>query len=477
METTTSSIVSRLGAGSGIDMVQLANDLAEVRYAPQIEQLQTRNEALEARISAASTLRNQLTQLASALGDRIRTGDLSPAPQLGNPAVAQAKVISGFNPTGSYQLEVTQLARSQTLVLPAYTSGADLIGEGTFTLRFGTVDGTSFAADADRSPVEITVTTTDTLASLAGKINAADSGVTAYVTTGTSGAQLVLKGVEGAANGFVVETVSSAALPAASPGDLTYLGWDPASNAGQLRQGALDAQFKLDTVAMSSASNAVTGLTDGLTLQLTGTNTGAPTTISFADRSSAISGLMNDFVAALNDITSQLGQSAAALGGELGNDPGARALKRALAGLATEVIMPSAAEGEPRTLGDLGLRTNRDGSLAFDSTRLAATLSASPAGAAAMFTTGLFGVYATIDDLARTMASRSDPGALGGSIARYTSLIARNDERAAKFAEQQDALRERMVRQFAAADRAVSASNSTLSYIRSQIAVWNAEDN
>jgi flagellar hook-associated protein 2 len=287
----------------------------------------------------------------------------------------------------------------------------------------------------------------------------------------------VLKGEEGAANGFVVEATSAANIPTATPGDLTYLAWSPAGDAGQLRQGARDAEFKLDTVAMASASNAVTGLPEGLTLTLTSTNAGAPTTISFADRSSAISGLMNDFVAALNDITAQLGESAAALGGELGNDPGARALKRALAGLASQVVMPNAATGEPRTLGDLGLRTNRDGSFAFDSARLAATLSASPAGAATMFTTGLFGVYATIDDLARTMASRSDPGALGGSIARYTSLIARNDERASKFAEQQEALRERMVRQFAAADRAVSASNSTLSYIRSQIAVWNAEDN
>ena len=43
--------------------------------------------------------------------------------------------------------------------------------------------------------------------------------------------------------------------------------------------------------------------------------------------------------------------------------------------------------------------------------------------------------------------------------------------------EQQEVLRERMVRQFAAADRVISQSNSTLSFIQSQIAVWNAESN
>lgn len=477
MESSTSSIITRLGAGSGIDMVQLASDLAEVRYAPQIEQLKSRNEALEARISAASTLRNQLTQLASALGERIRTGDLAPAPSLGNAAVAKASVVSGFNPTGSYQLEVTQLAASQTLVTPAFTSSTDLVGEGTFTLRFGAVDGASFTEDTGHAQLDIAVSATDTLASLAGKINAADAGVTAYVSNGTDGAQLVLKGAEGAANGFVVEATSTATVPTATAGDLTYLGWHPSADAGQLRQGALDAEFKLDTVAMTSASNAVTGLPEGLTLQLTATNAGAPTTISFADRSSAISGLMGDFVAALNDITAQLNESAAALGGELGNDPGARALKRALSSLTSQVIMPTASGSEPSTLADLGLKLNRDGSFALDGARLSATLAASPSGAAAMFTTGLFGVYATMDDLARSMSSRSDPGALGGSISRYDSLIERNEDRLAKFTEQQEALRERMVRQFAAADRAVSASNSTLSFIRSQVAVWNSENN
>ena len=59
----------------------------------------------------------------------------------------------------------------------------------------------------------------------------------------------------------------------------------------------------------------------------------------------------------------------------------------------------------------------RDGSFRLDSTRLAATLERDPAGAAAMFTTGLFGVYATIDKIARSAAVAGDPGSLAGSIA------------------------------------------------------------
>ncbi|MEP4785046.1 MAG: flagellar hook protein, partial [Erythrobacter sp.] len=100
---------------------------------------------------------------------------------------------------------------------------------------------------------------------------------------------------------------------------------------------------------------------------------------------------------------------------------------------------------------------------------------ASAEGAAKMFTTGLFGVFATIDGMVRDTTTTGDPGSLGGSITRYTDRLERNDERLADIAEQQERVLERMTRSFVAADQRVSASQSTLSFIQSQIAIWNAD--
>ena len=477
MDSSVSSLVSTLGGGSGVDMVKLASDLAAARFAPQIAQLEARNDALDARISAASTLRNQLSQLASALGDRIRNGDLAPAATISNPGVAQVGVPAGSSPRGTYALEVTQLAKQQVLALPPFAAPGDAVGEGSFTLRFGTVDGAAFTPDGGRAQVDIAVTASDTPETLAGKINSADAGVRAYVVTGSLGAQLVLKGAEGAANGFVVETASAAPVPAATPGDLAYLAWHPGNDSGQIRQGAQDAAFTFDTIAMTSPGNAVSGLPDGLSLTLTGTNAGAPASIGFADRSAGIKAVMNDFVAALNDIGNQLKESAAPLGGELGNDPGARALKRALSGLSGQIVMPNAGPGEPATLSALGLSVNRDGTFRLDAARLEETLDQHREGAAAMFTTGLFGIYATIDDLARTISSSADPGSLGGSIQRYSDQKARVDERLQTIADQQEQLRERMTKTFIAADRNIALSQSTLSFLKAQVAAWNAQGN
>lgn len=478
METSTSSIVSALGSGSGVDMVKLASDLAAARFAGRVQQLESKSEQLDTKISAASSLRSQLSLLSNALGDRIRNGDLAPQATIGNSSVASVTAAAGARTASSYTLEVEQLAGAQTLASKAYASSGAAVGEGMLTISFGTVSGGSFAADAGRDPVIVPVAAGATLDEIAASITASGSGVSAYVANGPAGAQLVFKGADGAANGFIVEGTgpSASGVPAnAQPGNIDYLNWTPAVDTGELRQSAQDALFKFDTISMTSASNRVEDLPGGLSLNLTGTNVGAPTRIGFAQGTGAVQGVMGDFVAALNDIAANLRETADPLNGELGSDPGARALKRAMSGLAGAVVMPNAAPGEPRTLGDLGLAINRDGTFRLDSDRLNATMADNSSAANAMFTTGLFGVYATMDKLSREMGVAGNPGSLAGSVARYTNSAQRIGEQLAKITEQQDALRLQLTTQFARTDRNVAASQSTLSFLQNQIAAWNAD--
>lgn len=477
MENQGSSIITALGAGSGIDFVQLANDLSEASFEPRRANLDSRNAALEAQISSAALLRSSLNDLASALGDRVRNGDLSPQPNLGNSAIADVSTTSGISPQGSYSLEVSQLAQSQTLATQSYGSGSDLVGEGTLNIRFGTVDGASFSEDTEQTALAIDVTADDTLASLANKISAGSDGkLFAYVAEGSNGAQLVIKGEDGAQNGFVLEPASTGGAPSGAPGNLDYLAWNPATDAGELRQASQDAIFSLDTVELTSPSNTVTGLPEGIGLTLNATNVGAPTSLTFDTNDGAISAVMTDFVAALNDIVLLLNEEASGLGSTLGNDSGARGLRADLSALTREIVMPGAEDGEPSTLADLGLSITRDGSFQLDTERLNETLATSPDGAAAMFTAGAFGVFATIDSLARDNTLLSDPGSLGGSVVRYEAQIERNEERLARVAENQESLRTRLTRSFIAAQGNVASSQSTLSFLQQQIDAFNSSN-
>lgn len=473
----TSSIIGALGGGSGVDMVKLASDLSAARFAPKVQQLTSRSDLLDLRISAAAKLKSQLAQLASALGDRVRGSGLAPAVSVANTAVATATAAPGVRVDGSYSLEVTKLATNQIVASKPYASPEALIGEGTLSIAFGAVNPAGFVADPERMPVSISVAPTDTLAQLASKISASGSGLTAYVVTGSAGAQLVVRGATGEANGFVLSGSGANASGTGVAGRIDYLDWAPATDNGQLKQSAGDAALLFDGVAMTRADNRIDGLPGGLSLTLTGTNSGAPTRVAAAPKTDAIATVMTDLVAALNDIAGQLQESAKAIGGELGNDSGARSLKRSLASLAAVVVMPNAPAGSPRTLADLGLSFGRDGSFRLDSQRLTQTLNADPQGAVAMFTPGLFGVYATLDKLARSAGLSGDPGSLGGSISRYQRQREQVGEQLGQIAERQEALRTQLSKQFTRSDMRVSASQGTLSFLQGQIAAWNRSDN
>ena len=98
------SIVTSLGGGSGIDMVKLASDLAAAQFALRNDRLTAQNEQLGQQISTASSIKNSLSLLATALGDRVRTGDLSSRPTVANGGVASASSPSGTPGSGAYLL-------------------------------------------------------------------------------------------------------------------------------------------------------------------------------------------------------------------------------------------------------------------------------------------------------------------------------------------------------------------------------------
>lgn len=472
MNIPPSSIATTLGIGSGVDLAGLAVQLAEAQFAGRNERLTAKSETLERQISLAGSIRSAFSVFANALGDRLRTGDLAPVPSITNPSVASVSSPLGSLGKGTYSLEVTKLASNQTLTGPVYGSATDPVGAGTLTIRFGATSNTGFTENTARPAVTLDIAPGASLADVAKAINAQNAGLTAYVAQTAAGAQLVMKGAEGLENGFVLEATEDAANPG-----LSQLAWQPGNDPARLVKASGDAEYLLDGLLRRSGSNTIPNAAPGLSLSLTGTNPGAPATIGFANSNAAIAGVMQDVTGALNEIVSELRAATDPLGGELSRDPGARTLSRNLSALGSTVIMPNAPEGSPRTLAELGLAIERDGSFRFDTARLTQALERDPAGVAAMFTTGINGVYSTIDRLARSSSVASDPGSLAGSIVRYQAQSQRISGDLTRLAEQQANLRASMVARFAQADSRVAASNSTLSFLQSQIDVWNAQSN
>ena len=474
--TTPSSIgaqlVTSLGLGTGINMSDLATQMAQASYATATTNVTNSLSAVNVQISEASQLQSDMASLVSSFSTLVNGGSLASTPSVTNSAVASASLPPGESgASSSYSLEVSQLASAQVLSSPGFSSASATTGSGSLTINFGTLSGTSFTADPSQSPVSITINQGDSLTQIAADINGASAGITAYVATTSSGAQLVMKGPTGANSAF---TVSATENPS-DPG-LSALAWNPATGpSSQLAETAKDASFSIDGIAQTSASNTIANAAPGLALVLTGTNAGTPTTVGYSDPSTAISGAMSNLTTALNTIVGELNtDTTASTSGSLTNDSGAQAMAAQLAQLPGATIMPNAAAGAPATLADLGLVVGKDGTFTLDSTKLQSALTANPSAVAAMFTNGLNGIYGTLANISFAISSSTDPGSLAGSVTTYTAQKTTLTTQQTQIASEQSALQAQLISQFATANSSVANSKSTLTYLQNQIAAWNS---
>ena len=139
--------------------------------------------------------------------------------------------------------------------------------------------------------------------------------------------------------------------------------------------------------------------------------------------------------------------------------------------------MSGTASGAPASLSDLGLSTDKDGNFSLDGAKLTKALATNRAGVAAMFTKGISGIYNTIENIVISATAPGDPASLNGSLSRFNAKQATLTTQQTALASQQDKLRSQLITRFAKANTAVASSNSTLSYLKNQIAAWNKPGN
>jgi flagellar hook-associated protein 2 len=475
-----SALATALGGGTGVDMTQLATNVANAQFAGQLANIATQNSALTTEISSATQLRSDLLALSSSLGTAVQSGSLSSSPTVANSIVASASLPIGENgAASSYTLEVDSLASPQVLTSSTtYSSATATVGSGSLTINPGSITNNIFIAGTG-TPVNIPIASGSTLTDVVNAINGSGAGVTAYLATVGSGVQLVLKGAQGAANAFTL----SATEATGDPG-LSSLAWDPSTGAAsQLAESATDASYKLDGISETSPNNTIASAAPGLALQLTGTNVGNPTTITSSNPSTAIVSAMQSFTTALNAIVTELGTdmagspgssgSGASSAGALRSDLGAQSVQAFLQSLCGQVIMPNAAAGTPATFADLGLSMGESGSFTLNGTVLNAALAANPAAVAGMFTTGANGVYDTMFNGINGLTSTNQPGSLDYSIATYTTNQTNLATTQTTVLNQQSSLRTLLVTQYAATNAQVASDKSTLAFLTDQIASWN----
>ncbi|MET0270195.1 MAG: flagellar filament capping protein FliD, partial [Sphingomonas sp.] len=370
------SIASSLGVGSGLDSAAIVEKLTAAVKAPKEAVIAKREATNTAKISALGNAANGIDAFSSSLSTLIAGGALFTQPSSSDAGIVSASAIAGARLGDlSATLEIRQLAQAQTVVSANVSAGTAAVGAGTLTLA--TANGT----------FDITTSGTDTLDDLAKAISGAGAGLAASVVSDGNGARLVVKSATGAAKTFTLSTTAAA-------GGLGRFAYDAtkADTPMTLAQQAQDAVIVYDGVTVSRATNSVSDLIPGVKLDLKKAAVGATVSLGATRPTSAITDAVNDFVSAFNSLKSILDEASAARsadgagGGALRGDFGIREMQRQLTKL-TSTPLTSGGSG-PKTLAEIGVRTNRDGTLAVDATKLSAMLASDPEGVEALFNPG-----------------------------------------------------------------------------------------
>jgi flagellar hook-associated protein 2 len=481
-------MISAPGIGSGLDINSIITQLMAVERQP-LNQLDARQKKFENQLSAYGQVKSALSTFQSSVNtlsslDKFRVYTAKST----DDTVLTASSSSSAAPA-SYQIEVTQLAQQHKLSASAVSATTDVIGTGTLTIEFGTHDATggTFTANADKTPLTLTIDgTNNTLSGMRDAINKANAGVSASIIYDGSGYRLVVSSNDsGAANSLKISTADDDGNNTDTSG-LSFLAYDPLGTAGagknmsQLSE-ARNALLSVDGIAITHASNTITNVIEGVTLNLNKLNAGTPATLTVARDMEAVSTAVQDFVKAYNDIDKVLKDisaynkdsksGAAALQG----DSAIRSIRNRLHGIMTGTLD----DNTYTVLSHVGVTFQLNGSLSVDTGKLEDALNNNFEAVGNLFaressTPSETGLGFRLDDYLDDLLSRD------GSIATRTDGINKSirtiELTGERLLSRMDQIEARYRAQFTALDALMSSLNSTSAYLTQQLASLNSNN-
>jgi flagellar hook-associated protein 2 len=445
------------GLASGLDTNSIVKALMAIEKQPltRLQNQQTGLQSMNTQLTGVQAALQGLTGKAQALADPSLWASTQTVSST-NSTLVSATTVSGKGAVvGGYQVGVSQLATSaQRTFTFASPAAADTV----------TIDGQQISLASGASAQDF-----------ANAVNSSSTADVWATVTGTDAAtgnpKVVLSNrATGAQSGAYIQVSDTSNA-------LTEIA--AAANAGQ------NAQYTVNGVAGSSASNTVTGAIPGVTLNLGGlTTTSGSVTINVSPpgpNTQSIQTAVQTFVSSYNSvigqIQTQLSQKRSSSDpsqGTLYADP---ALSNLLTGM--RQAMYAAGSGLPTGMAsmlDLGVSTGAStGTATPTKTALAGDLALDATKFTSALTNNAIGVKQMLQTWSRSFSSvvksQSGPGGpldlrIQGDNSQLSALATRISDLNAVLADKQKAL----TAQFAQLESALSQSQSTMSWLTSQIA-------
>ncbi len=454
--------ISSAGIGSGLDVESIVTKLMTLEQRP-VQQLQTQASTIQTKISAFGQLQSAVSTFRDAALKLTQADTWGAATATSSDPTAVTVAAGSGAVAGSYAVEVQSLAAPQAVVSATYESSDTLVGEGSMQV--------SFSGQPDFPPLDIAISSSDTLATVRNKINAAGGGVTAVIVNDTTGARLVISSSKsGTENAF---SISGGGGGAAFSFDETQ----PESSAMTLTQPATNARATINGLAITSSSNTLTEVMDGLTVTLNKLTTG-PTQVSVAQDKESVKKTLQTFVESYNAMASMLVtqtkyDAATKTAGKLQGDSTAVSLQRQLRNALTD---ETSASSTFSSLRSIGLEVQANGSLKVNEAKLTTALN-NPTEMRKLFSASNI-ADSTQDGVGTRLRRLADnllgtEGALTTRSAGLTSSLTLNQKRQEEISTRLALTEARLRKQYSTLDTQMAGLTSLNNYISQQMAAWN----
>lgn len=431
------------GLGNGVDFGQVVSELAKVQRLP-IDALNTKKTNLQTKLTDYGTLGNKLLALQSAANAmRLPTSFDRTTTTVSDDTKLTAQAGAGAA-TGSYTVQVTQLAKAHQITnnaakaVAATTTSIVSGGSGTFTFKVG-------------SGANQTVTLNDgaTLDDLRSAINDLGAGVTASViNTGTTSSPAyrvtLTASATGAANAVTVVTDTTSL-------DFTNTSGTGGSSTLQAGQNAIVVIGEPDqtTISIERESNVISDAIPDVTLTLKSktvtTPTPEPVTVNITTDPDGVKTNIKALATAYNDIVKFVNERttydiSTKTGGIFFNESTAKSV---LSQLRTALSGDVSGLSTYKSVGSVGFKTERDGTVTIDDAKLDAALASNYNATKALFVTqptssGIADrVVKAVDflDAVDTGAFTVRKTAITSQISKLTDEIGRKEDIASQYEE------------------------------------------
>ena len=369
------------GVGSGIDIDSIVTALVTAQKTPKQDQITNAKTTATTTLSAVSSLKSALSTYQTAMTNlNVASSFAGLTATSGDTDNLTATVGTGAA-AGSYDITTTKLATGSK-VATQYIPTSTTFSAGSLTLTQGstTLGTIKVAANASLSTIRDSINT---------QFKA--SGVTANIITDSTGQRLVLSSSTTGKNTDLSITTSDSGLSSlAIDGSGTQAS---ATAGGYVSAITQDAEYTIDGLSMTSASNDITGAISGVDFTLV--KAGTTTSLTVDTNTDGLKTSINSFVDAYNTLMSSI-NSLTSVTSSTDSDGNATTTAAALTsdssvrniinGLRSALVSTSTNGGTISLLSQLGVSTQTDGTLKVDDDKLETAVAANAASVEGFFT-------------------------------------------------------------------------------------------